>query len=177
MARDRLQEFLQVGTFHLFDVSLSLPLVLIPIFGFHKVSAPGIRLDIHKIKEGNFEYPRKIVKSAEVHNVTLEQGVSIFNSDFGDWATKAVTGRVDPKNLLLIHFSNIGFGDGDEFAIDAGPFSFEFVKRVPARGWLLKQCIPSDYKAASDFDAMSQQVSVASLELEIEEMDEITLGI
>ena len=177
MARNRLDEFLQVGTFHLFDVSMSLPLVLLPIFGFSKISAPGIHLDIHKIKEGNFEFPRKIVKGAEVTNIVLEQGVSIINSDFGDWATKAVKGKVGHKNLLLVHFSRIGFGDGAEFAASGGPFSFEFVKRVPARGWLLKGCLPANYKAASDFDAMSQDISVASLELEIEEMDEITLGL
>lgn len=177
MARDRLQEFLQTGTFHLFDVSFSLPIVLLPVFGFNKISAPGVTLDIHDIKEGNYEFPRKVVKGAKTHPMTLEQGVSIFNSDFGDWVTKAVKGRVDPKNLLLVHFTRIGIGDGDEFAIGNGAFSFEFVKRVPGRGWLLKNCLPADWKAASDFDGLTQDISVQTLELAYEEFDEISLGI
>lgn len=177
MARDRLQEFFQTGTFHLFDVSFSLPIVLLPVFGFSKIQAPGLKLDVHSIKEGNYEYPRKIIKGATVDPIVLEQGISIFNSDFGDWCAKAVKGRIDPKNLLLVHFTRIGIGDGDEFAIGNGAFSFEFVKRVPGRAWLLKNCIPSHWKVASDFDGLTQDISVQSLELEMEEFEEISLGV
>lgn len=175
MARDRLKDFLQTGTFHLFDVSATIPPVLLPIYGFSKCSAPGIHLDIHKIKEGNFEFPRKIVKGAECEPIVLERGVSLADSDFSDWVRKAITGRIAPKDLLLVQFTQVGGGVGTQ--VGSGFFSFDFVARLPGRAWYLKQCTPSAWKAASDFDAMTQEISITTLTLEMEEVEEFNLGI
>lgn len=189
MSRDRLSDFLQTGNFHLFDVSFSIPLTLLPIYGFARVSLPQINLDVHPIKEGNYEYPRKIIKGATVAPITLEQGVSVFNSDFGDWVRKAVIGRIDPKDLLLVQFTRLNPSAqgsvGSSFAVPgqlpgglgSGGFSFEFALRLPGRAWLLKQCRPASYKPGSDFDGLSQDISIATLDLEYEEFEEFSLGI
>lgn len=47
--------------------------------------------------------------------------------------------------------------------------------RVPARAWVLSGCIPTRYKAGSDFDAANAAISIAELDLAVEEMDEIGL--
>lgn len=192
MSRDRLSDFLQVGSFHILDVSFSIPPVLLPVFGFARCTLPQVNVEMRRIKEGNYEYPRKVVQSADVSVVTLEQGVSIFNSDFGDWVRKAVIGRVGPKNLLIVQFTRInpvadrlggavnvtagvrgqlpgGFGGGG--------FSFEFARRLPGRAWLLKECRPSSYKPGTDFDGLSQDISIATLDIEYEEFAEFSLGI
>lgn len=184
MARDRLSDFLQVGNFHLLDVSFTIPMVMLPIFGFARCSAPEITMDMHRIKEGNYEWPRKVIKGVEGQPIVLEQGIQILNSDFGDWVRKAIVGRVAPKNLVIIQFTRKGFGDGDAASSTdvlggglGSAFSFEFVKRIPGRAWILTNCRPSAWKAAGDFDAMSQDISMQSLTIDWEELDEISLGV
>lgn len=180
MARDRLSDFLQAGNFHLLDVSFTIPMVMLPIFGFARCSAPEVSMDMYRIKEGNYEWPHHVIKGVEAQPIVLEQGIQILNSDFGDWARKAIIGRVAPKNLIIIHFTRKGFGDGEAAAPDGGlgtAFSFEFVKRIPGRAWILHNCRPTGWKVASDFDASSQDISVQSLTLDAEEIDEISLGV
>ncbi len=48
--------------------------------------------------------------------------------------------------------------------------------RVPARAFLLENCIPTRYKMGSDFDASSGQVSIAELEVHPEYVEEIALA-
>lgn len=180
MGRDRIQDFLQVGNFHVMDVSPAIPPVLIPLFGFARCTAPEVTLDMYRIKEGNYEWARKVVKGADAQPITLEQGVSILNSDFGDWFSKSVVGRVDPRDLMIVHFTKIGFAGGGSISPNLpalSAFPTEFVRRIPGRAWLLSACRPSGYKAASDFDGLSQDISIATLTLEYEELTEISLGV
>jgi hypothetical protein len=55
-----------------------------------------------------------------------------------------------------------------------GPF--EFTPRVPAKAWLLHDCIPVRFKTGSDFDASSGDVSIAEIEFQPEMFDEISLS-
>jgi hypothetical protein len=55
-----------------------------------------------------------------------------------------------------------------------GPF--EFAPRLPAKAWMLYGCMPSRYKAGSDFDASSSEISIMELELAVEAFDEISLS-
>jgi len=48
--------------------------------------------------------------------------------------------------------------------------------RIPAKAWLLCDCIPTRYKAASDFDAMSSAVSLQEIDFEYERFEEIGLA-
>lgn len=48
--------------------------------------------------------------------------------------------------------------------------------RVPARAWKLKGCIPVRYKAASDFEGTSSDISIMELDMEVEEVEEISLA-
>jgi hypothetical protein len=58
----------------------------------------------------------------------------------------------------------------------AGVGTFEMAARVPARAWMLIDCIPVRYKAGSDFDAGSSAVSVMEVELGMERWEEIALS-
>lgn len=59
--------------------------------------------------------------------------------------------------------------------IGLGPFAFAM--RIPARAWLLHNCLPTRYKSGSDFDAASAQVSLQELEVMPEHIEEFSLGI
>lgn len=47
--------------------------------------------------------------------------------------------------------------------------------KVPARAFLLKNCIPTRYKTGSDFDASSGQVSIQEMDIQPELVEEISL--
>ena len=181
MARSRTTDFLQVGKFHVVDVSFTVPPVLLPVYGFRGCSLPELVLRFKSIQEANYEFPRKVVTGAEVGNVSLQQGVSLFNSDFWDWARKAVIGRKPKKNILIVQFTGIGFSGGGNALSNVGfgqiVGGFEFARRLPGRAWLLKECEPARYKPGTDFDGMSQEVSIAELELAFEEFEEFSLGV
>lgn len=114
-------------------------------------------------------------------------------------------GGVTPRrNLLLVHFlahsstdqasasSELGAlaalagGGGAGSAVNAariaaaGAASFgpyEFAPRLPGKAWLLHGCLPTRYKAGSDFDASSGAVSIQELEISVDHFDEINLGL
>ena len=64
---------------------------------------------------------------------------------------------------------------GGALAVGIGPF--EFATRIPARAWLLHDCLPVRYKAASDFDASNASISLQELEVQPEHIEEFSLGI
>jgi hypothetical protein len=47
--------------------------------------------------------------------------------------------------------------------------------RIPAKAWVLYECIPTRYKASGDFDAMSASVSIQELEIKPSYIEEISL--
>lgn len=61
------------------------------------------------------------------------------------------------------------------FAGGLGPF--RFANRLPARAWLLHECLPVRYRPASDFDAMSAEISLQELEVQPEYVEEFSLGL
>lgn len=60
-------------------------------------------------------------------------------------------------------------------AVGIGPF--QFANRLPGRAWVLHDCIPINYRPASDFDASSGQVSFQELEVQPEYIEELSLGL
>lgn len=54
-----------------------------------------------------------------------------------------------------------------------GPF--DFAARIPARAYVLHDCLPTRYKVGSDFDAASGEVSIAELDIKPELIEEISL--
>ena len=80
-------------------------------------------------------------------------------------ALAGLTAAIGPEALL-----GVGLGIGG-----VGPF--EFSPKLPARGWVLHGCIPTSYRAASDFDARSGQISIMNLEVQPEYVEEWSLGV
>ena len=186
MARLRLIDQMQVFQFWLFDVSGAAGNILFSIFdptlGFSSCSSPEIMVETKVIQPGNWEYKRKVVKTADVSPISLTRGTKFFDSDFYNWITNAIRGRQPiRRDIILIHFMPFSvprqvaalagaFGTGPELGITS------LAERTPGRAWLLHGCIPTRYKAGSDFDASASDVSIAELEISPEHIDEITLA-
>jgi hypothetical protein len=47
---------------------------------------------------------------------------------------------------------------------------------VPARAWMLYDCVPTRFKSGGDFDAKSGDVSIAEIDIQPEMIEEISLG-
>lgn len=187
---NRINDFLSTYRFHVMDVSFTTPTVFSLSYGFRFCSAPEIQVDIKEIKEGNFEYPRKVISGAKASDITFHRGASFFDSDFYDWVKTAVKGNagVAPltnnpmvdfrKNLLVIQYSDISTGTGTG---TLGPLSFQsvtaLVQFVPARAWMLYDCIPANYKASGDFDAIAPDISLMELTVAPRYVEEFSMGL
>lgn len=201
--REPLLDWLQAFPFWLMDVSsiesLSLPLFT-PLSGFASISAPEITVELQDIKEGNWHFKRSAIKGADVSPITLTRGVTFFDSDFWRWITAGITGNtgglaisvgslagtfnIGPsprRQLVLIQyfarnpFGSVGSVIATAAAVGLGTPPDYAPARVPARAWVLSDCLPTRYKAGSDFDARSGEVSIAELELKPELVEEISL--
>ena len=73
----------------------------------------------------------------------------------------------------LIAAGQVAAGAGIAAALDVGPF--EFAARLPAKAWVLSNCLPARWKAGSDFDASDAKISIQELEISCEAVEEISL--
>lgn len=176
MARARIFDRLQDHRFWLVDLvpSAVFPFYVLgsPLLGFQTISSPEITLETDRIKQLNSMFKRTAYLGGEVGPITLTRGVTAYDNTFWNWLQIALRGYDFPnRDLLLIHFTQIG--GAPELPI---PFdTWEGIARVPGKAWLLWDVVPTRYKAASDFDAMSGQVSIAELEIQPWAMEEFTL--
>lgn len=192
MPRSQFTDFLLNNKFHLLDVSISIPPVLIPVWGFSSITAPEMTMQYREIKEGNYEFPRKVLDRSSVSTITLENGSQLFNSGFWDWISKVPEGNMEKKNLMLVHFTGINFlqfNSGRKYVVkplnlstNIGGRSVPLVQgevapRIPGKAWLLKACSPGRYKAGSDFSASGAEVSLQQLDIEYEEFLEFNVGV
>lgn len=81
-------------------------------------------------------------------------------------------GRSPVQQGVGSNFAGVGVDQSTEIA-NFGPAGF--INLVPARAFMLYNCIPSKYKSSQDFDARNPEVSIQELTLEVEEMEQITL--
>jgi len=207
MARERLEDLMQNYSFWLFDAGVMGGNVLFPVLdpslGFSAISSPEITAELRDIQPGNWEYPRKVVKTAAVSPITLSRGARFYDSDMYNWIIRAIRGE-DPsrRNLYLIHFLSLrsggtgvvqaavgaavgavsavagGGGLAGGFAGAAGGaiLSSFIDDRIPGRCWSLRDCVPIRYKAGSDFDASSSDISIVELEIQPEHIEEVTVS-
>lgn len=177
--------------------------VFVPVLGFSSITAPEMTADIETITEGNSEFPRKVVRKGTVSTITCQRGSQFFDSDFWRWTISSVKGRglnSRRKTLLLVQFMNKDiFTEGaaiaaglsvvtatslggrftipSVLAIQAGLIGVgAVVGLIPAKVWLLQQCIATRVKTASDFDASTGATSIMELDIESEFFEEFSLG-
>lgn len=181
MARNRLLDFMQTHKFWLFDVvpSLSPPFWVLgtPFLGFSSITAPQYTAEVDNIKQINSMFRKYAYSGGQVDPIVLTRGVRGFDDTMWEWMYRAITGlEVTNRHLLLLHFTNIRLSDspfpnvaeGFQFPLSAGIF-------LPGKAWLLWECIPTRYKAGSDFDGMSGAVSLAELEVQPSAVTEFVL--
>jgi hypothetical protein len=122
MARSSLTDYLQNYPFWLMDVApiepLALPLFT-PLLGFSSITAPEMTVEITEVTEANWYFRSKVMKQADVSNMTLMRASKWYDDDFYKWMLAALTGNTGGhgslhslavggatprRDLLLVHF-------------------------------------------------------------------------
>ena len=197
MARDRILDFMQNHRFWLMDVvpSAAYPFFVLgtPFLGFSAISTPEYTADVDEIKQINSMFKKHVYSGGSVGPITLSRGVRGFDDSMWLWMKRAIMGTENTnRNLLLIHFTSISETSALApqllAAAGANPLSLAALAEgglpgdawdgaafLPGKAWLLWDCIPTRYKAGSDFEATGGEVSIAELEVQPWAMTELTL--
>jgi len=157
---------------------------------FSRISIPSISMDTEEFKEGNWPFRRRVITAASVDTVTMEKGVTLYDSDFWLWAMGAVNGVVSRKAVVihLMHRTQEPALQPSQQAVRqnapnlTGNVSFNgstlvnatIKPAIPiiAKAWILHDAIPVRVKPASDLDATSGEVSIAEIEFHANWMEQ-----
>jgi hypothetical protein len=176
MARSRALDYLQSYHFWLIEISVS---ERAPFFaagalthGFQSISMPEITADTQSFRPANSLYPVNYNASYSTGAITLTRGVTPYDSSFYRWIRRTTEGsdRIY-RNFLLLHFSSIGVDSGGEpLALSSvvegvGIGNLETLRGF-GKGYILWDCLPTRYKAGSDLEGNSGDVSLAELDIQ-----------
>lgn len=203
--KSRTLDLLTEHRFHLYDIKPVMglyPFVFDPGLGFSAISAPDLTAEMFTITPGNAVFPHKVIKRGQQNTLTLQRGAFLHDGEMWKWFIAALTGDAGStfslyggrRNLLLAHFSmaeeaqwlknyravkdrNAGLlAKAGAFAALTSLPMYAYLGSVPSRCWILYDCLPSRYRAASDFNAKGAEVSFREMGLEYADIDEIPLG-
>lgn len=117
--------------------------------GFSEVSGFDLSIDVIEYREGtDIPTPRKLSGLAKYGNITLKRG-STDSMELYTWMVSGVKGKVQRQTLSIMAV--------DEEGTDVAT-------------WVVKEAWPTKY-SAPDFNAMSAEVAIESLEIAHEGME------
>jgi len=187
MARKRITDMMQTHRFWLLDVvpSIARPFYVLgsPFLGFSNITMPEYTAEVDEIKQVNSMFKKYAYSGGSVGVITLSRGVRAWEDSMWEWMFRALKGtEVTERHLLLLQFTSLGNALANDAGLDTAealgvPLGlWEGVSFAPGKAWLLWNCIPTRYKAGSDLDAMSGEVSIAELDIQPEAVSEFTLA-
>ncbi len=153
--------------------------IFTPLAGFNSITTPEIEQEFEEIREGNSKYIKYFpLNKVSISPIIIIRGVSVFESAFYRWIKKGITFDDPRRHLLLVHYTNINFLGAFGVGQREIPFvgvGVEQITTLPGKAWLLYDCLPKRYKAATDFDATSSDISLTEIEIQPERIEEFAL--
>jgi len=181
-SRSRLEDLLRSNRFWLVDVipSSTFPFFVLgaPFMGFQSITMPEITLNTDESKQVNSMYPFQTYIGANVSPITLTRGCRVYDDTFYQWVQRAIRGiDMNPRNLLLIQYTDINLSTytGASVEMPVAMEAWEVAQFLPGRAWLLWDAIPVRYKAGTDLDGTSGEVSIMELDIAIHAVTEFAL--
>jgi phage tail-like protein len=121
---------------------------------FATVGTPEVTTDIVEYRDGMSVLTKKFPTWPAFAPITMDRGVVRGDTEFFNWMDAAVGGGPYRADLNIQHFHRVGW----------------FINS-PSRTYKLLEAMPSRVKVASDLDALSGDVSIASIDIEHEGLD------
>jgi phage tail-like protein len=181
-SRSRIADYLQSYRFWLVDMvpSSTFPFFVLgsPVMGFQSITMPEVTLEVDEVKQINSMYKRYTYSGGSVGSMTLTRGARAYDDTFMLWVERAMRGNdMTPRNLLLIQYTNISINNDIGATVDmpVAIEAWEVAQFIPGRAWLLWDCIPTRYKAGTDLDAMTGDVSIMEIDLQPHAFTEFAL--
>lgn len=172
-SRSRLEDLLRNNRFWLVDVipSSTFPFFVLgaPFMGFQSITMPELTLEIDEVKQVNSMYKKYVYSGGSMGAITLTRGCRVYDDTFYQWVQRAIRGiDMNPRNLLLIQYTDINLSTYTGASVDlpVAMEAWEVAQFLPGRAWLLFDCIPTRYKAGSDLDGTSGEVSIMELDVQ-----------
>jgi phage tail-like protein len=182
MARSRIADFMQNHRFWLLDVvpSTTFPYLVLgaPLMGFQSITTPEYTAEVDEIKQLNSMFKRTAYSGGGVSPITLTRGVLGYDDTMWQWMKRAIQGfDTTNRHLLLIQYTSVSIDPNSQIGtfVDELPGPWESRSFLPGKAWLLWDACPTRYKAGTDFDAQSGQVSIAELEINYWAVTELSL--
>lgn len=191
MARSRIDDLMQSHRFWLLDImpSATFPFLVLgsPLLGFQAITAPEITLETVPVEQVNSVWKKHLYTGGEAGPITLTRGTRWYDGTFYDWIRRAQRGYDNPnRDLLLIHYMGLGTGyirdkvnllGNEKGKRDVAEFFApgDGIQHIPGRAWILWDAVPSRYKAGTDFDATSGEVSLMELDIQPYAIEELSL--
>jgi len=181
-SRHRLEDLLRSNRFWLVDVipSSTIPFFVLgaPFMGFQSITMPEITLEVDEVKQINSMYKRYVYSGGSMGAITLTRGARMYDDSFFQWIQRAMRGiDMNPRDLLLIQYSDINISTytGVSIELPVAMQAWEVAQFVPGRAWLLWDVLPTRYKAGSDMEGTSGEVSIMELDIQPHAMVEFAL--
>ena len=187
MARSILLDHMRSHCFWLFDVSPSASVNVTtlgtPFMGFQSITAPELTANVQNVNQLGRNFSVPYYTGYEVGTITLTRGVRFFDSTFMTWFITSMSGMDRPnRDFILVHMlfnTNLDSVSKNPH-VDNPMGSLNFLGdvetlRTAGKGYLLKDCVPVRYKAGTDFDGSSSEVSVAEIDMQPKFMLEVSL--
>jgi hypothetical protein len=118
--------------------------------------------------------PRRSLLIVHFTGINLKEALSSNNTLL---KVAAVAGAAVVGGLVAQSLTGAGIAGGVAAGAALGLGPFHFATRIPARAWMLHNCIPVRYRPGNDFDAASGQISIQELEVQPEFVEEFSLGV
>lgn len=157
-ARSQSTDFLSSHRFHVSDDGGALTLTT-PSAGFSSIVAPEMNIGMVEYQEGIELYRRKFAGDVSFSTLTLSKGVTKSDSSFYKWVRAAAENKNYRVNLTIKQFHR------DDVS---GKINYSGTDVKPIREFICYNCFATRVKVASDFDAMSAEISIEEVDIEME---------
>lgn len=166
MARSFISDPLLTSNFALIDVPvagavpLAFPYKVVKsalsnaaFIGMKSIALPSMQVETKEIKEGNWPYVHHISSGyTTTGQCVISQAVLPVALDMYQWFLQMVWGRIAPRrDFIVAHLRQD--------------------RSLPARVIWLQSCIPIAWKPSSDLDAMTSEVCVEEITIQVKQIE------
>lgn len=128
--------------------------------GFNSVTLPTQTTEMAEYKEGSMLYRRKYPGDTTFDTVTLSRGVTVKGNEFWNWMNQSSRNGEYRVDLEIKHLHRSDVTDLDDFST-----------ATASRTIKCYECVPATVKPGSDMDALTSDISLQEITVEMEHFE------